>query len=215
MNCIGRGQCYFTKKTRRAETLLFHGTGGQLGNSGQDAHELFAGDGFFLVQVLGDLVQLAAVFNQHLFGFFMLLLDDFHDLIVHDYGPGRVMASVHAEVPDNADIVKIHELIDSLEKKVESEMGIHIVIHMDPISVNCEKTQNVKQTVISAVKDIDERLNIHDFRMTDGENNINLIFDIEVPVDFNGADSLPSQINSVLKKKDPRFNAVINMDTVY
>ena len=63
--------------------LLFHGTGGQLGNSGQDAHELFAGDGFFLVQVLGDLVQLAAVFNQHLFGFFMLLLDDFHDLIVH------------------------------------------------------------------------------------------------------------------------------------
>ena len=55
--------------------LLFHGTGGQLGNSGQDAHELFAGDGFFLIQVLGNLVQLAAVFNQHLFGFFMLLLD--------------------------------------------------------------------------------------------------------------------------------------------
>lgn len=138
-----------------------------------------------------------------------------HDLIVHDYGPGRVMASVHAEVPDNADIVKIHEIIDALEKKVEAEMGIHIVIHMDPISLDCKKTLGIKETVLSVVKGIDERLNIHDFRMTDGENNINLIFDIEVPADFNDRDTLPSLVNSSLQKKDPRFNAVINIDTVY
>ena len=63
-----------------------------------------------------------------------------HDLIVHDYGPGRVMASVHAAVPDDADIVRVHEVIDALEQDIFHKLGIHIVIHMDPISVNCERT---------------------------------------------------------------------------
>lgn len=138
-----------------------------------------------------------------------------HDLIVHDYGPGRVMASVHAEVPDNSEIIKIHEVIDELEKRVEAETGIHIVIHMDPISVNCEKTDQIKKMVISRVKEIDKGFNIHDFRMTDGENKINLIFDLEVPAGFEGRDELTDRIGEMLKEVDVRFNAVINMDTVY
>lgn len=138
-----------------------------------------------------------------------------HDLIVHDYGPGRIMASVHAEVPDNADIVKIHELIDELEKNLESELGIHTVIHMDPISVNCERANSIKQNVISVIKAIDKRLNIHDFRMTDGQNNINLIFDLEVPVDYMERDALSEQVRKKLKELDSRYNTVINIDTVY
>lgn len=138
-----------------------------------------------------------------------------HDLIVHDYGPGRVMASVHAEVPDNSDIVKIHEIIDGLEKEIEEKMGIHTVIHMDPIAVDCERTNELKKVVVDAVKSIDETLNIHDFRMTDGENTINLIFDVEVPVDFYEREKLEGKIKEKLKNVNQKYNAVITLDHVY
>lgn len=138
-----------------------------------------------------------------------------HDLIVHDYGPGRVMASVHAEVPDGADIIKTHEIIDELERKIFADMGVHIVIHTDPIAVDCERTKELKGKVESVVKSIDESLNIHDFRMTDGENNINLIFDVEVPASFKNADRLKNLIEASLKAEDSRFSAVITLDSVY
>lgn len=138
-----------------------------------------------------------------------------HDLIVHDYGPGRVIASVHAEVPDNCNIVEIHEIIDDLECRIGNEMGIHIVIHMDPISVDCEYTSQTKIAVQKIVKGIDERMNIHDFRMVDGTNNINLIFDIEVPGDFDDVENLKSTIAIKLAELDSRFNPVINIDTIY
>jgi len=138
-----------------------------------------------------------------------------HDLIVHDYGPGRVMASVHAEVADDAQIIKIHEIIDALEKKVENDVGVHMVIHMDPISVDCERTNSIKNEVISVIKSIDSALNIHDFRMTDGVNNINLIFDLEVPSDFTNSEKLPALIDADLKKINPCYTSVINMDIVY
>ncbi len=138
-----------------------------------------------------------------------------HDLIVHDYGPGRVLASIHAEVPDNCNIVEIHEVIDALEHKISNELGIHIVIHMDPISVNCEYTSKTKAEVQKIVKEIDERMNIHDFRVVDGNKNINLIFDIEVPADYVGKQALKEEIELRLEKLDPRFNAVIDIDIIY
>lgn len=138
-----------------------------------------------------------------------------HDLIVHDYGPGRILASVHAEVPDNCNVVEIHEVIDALEHKISCETGIHIVIHMDPISVDCEYTSKNRNAVQKIVKDIDERMNIHDFRMVDGVNNINLIFDIEVPAGYNDIDGLKKTIASKLAEIDTRFNAVIDIDTIY
>ncbi len=138
-----------------------------------------------------------------------------HDLIVHDYGPGRVLASVHAEVPDNCNIVEIHEVIDALEHKISEELGLHIVIHMDPISVDCEYTAITKVQVQSIVKAIDERMNIHDFRIVDGNQNINLIFDIEVPADFNDVGGLKSQIDKNVKALDERFNVVCDIDTIY
>lgn len=140
-----------------------------------------------------------------------------HDLIVHDYGPGRVMASVHAEVPDDIDIVKIHEIIDLAEKDIARDLGVHIVIHMDPITVNCERTDALKAMLIELVKGVDERYNIHDFRMTDGENNINLIFDLEVPCGYSRQqkDEIVQTIRKRLAERDERFKAVIEVDDVF
>lgn len=140
-----------------------------------------------------------------------------HDLIVHDYGPGRVMASVHAEVPHDIDIVKIHEIIDLAEKDIARDLGVHIVIHMDPISVNCERTDTVKSMLIDLVKSIDERFNIHDFRMTDGESNINLIFDLEVPCGYSALqkDEIVKTIRQKLTELDKRYKAVIEVDDVF
>ncbi len=138
-----------------------------------------------------------------------------HDLIVHDYGPGRILASVHAEVPDDCDVVEIHEVIDDIEKKIENELGVHIVVHMDPISVRCEQTAEIREMVRSVVKEIDSGMDIHDFRMTDGVNNLNLIFDVEVSPEFSDIDGLKGRIEKKLTEKDERFNAVINIDFIY
>ncbi len=138
-----------------------------------------------------------------------------HDLIVHDYGPGRVLASVHAEVPDNADIVEIHEKIDALEHRISDELDIHIVVHMDPISVDCEYTNNLKNQVQKLVKQMDENMNIHDFRIVDGTNNVNLIFDIEVPAGYGKLDTLREDVQQKLTELDSRFNGVMNIDIIY
>ncbi len=137
-----------------------------------------------------------------------------HDLIVHDYGPGRIMASVHAEVPSDADILEIHEIIDATEKHIEEVTGVHIVIHMDPISVNCEKTNEIKEEIIEIVKSINKDFDIHDFRMTEGEKNINLIFDLEVPCELEAdrRNSAKEEIEKRLKEKDSRYSAVIVVD---
>jgi len=138
-----------------------------------------------------------------------------HDLIVHDYGPGRILASVHAEVPDDCNVVEIHEVIDELEHKIERELGIHIVVHMDPITVNCEKTSAMREIILKIVKGIDERMGIHDFRMTDGESNVNLIFDIEAPLDIENFDGIKNTVVEKIKEIDEKFNCVITVDFIY
>ncbi len=139
-----------------------------------------------------------------------------HDLVVHDYGPGRCMASVHAEVPDNADIVRIHEVIDLLEHKIYDETGIHMVIHMDPVAVDCERTNSIKNQVLEIIHAYNKRINMHDFRMTEGEKNINLIFDIEIPADIiSSQDNIVKEIKSLLKEADSRYTCVIDVDTLF
>lgn len=137
-----------------------------------------------------------------------------HDLIVHDYGPGRIFASVHAEIPDDANIIKVHETIDSLEKKVKSELGIEIVIHMDPISVNNEKVSNLKSMVKEIVKEENQSFSIHDFRITDGTDNINIIFDLVVDFKTTYEESKRSvdNIKRKIKEKDNRYNTVIKVE---
>lgn len=139
-----------------------------------------------------------------------------HDLVVHDYGPGRAFASVHAEVPDNYDIVRIHEIIDALEQEISNELGVHMVIHMDPVAVDCERTNLIKAQVIDIIHSYDQRLRIHDFRMTDGESRINLIFDLETPSDLiYGEKNIVAEIAELLSEADSRYCAVINIDAIY
>lgn len=137
-----------------------------------------------------------------------------HDLIVHDYGPGRIFASVHAEIPDNADIVKVHEIIDALEKKVNCELGIELVIHMDPISVNNEKVSELKAMVEEIVTKENENFSIHDFRITDGTDNINMIFDLVVDFEttFEESEKAVNNIIRKIKEKDSRYNTVIKVE---
>ena len=137
-----------------------------------------------------------------------------HDLILHDYGPGRVMASVHAEVPADNDIMRIHELIDEAEQRVARELGVPIVIHMDPVVTNNERLDALRAQVKQTIQTCAPHCSFHDFRMTDGENRINLIFDLVVPIEMATAErtELTERIQQALQVLDPRYCAVMIID---
>jgi len=111
-----------------------------------------------------------------------------HDLIVHDYGPGRVMISLHAEVCDKADMLATHDVIDNIERELKETLGCAAVIHMDPIASDDCETGIAKEKVLSLLKTVDERITVHDFRMVKGETHTNLIFDIVLPHDIELSD---------------------------
>lgn len=137
-----------------------------------------------------------------------------HDLIVHNYGPGRQFASVHVEVPQDVDIVLCHEQIDLCEKFVNERTGVVLVIHMDPVDVNDENVSIVREQMANAVRKIDERLTIHDFRMTPaGNTRTNLIFDVVVPNDLKiNNETLREKISELAKEIDFRYVCVITID---
>lgn len=140
-----------------------------------------------------------------------------HDLIVHNYGPGRSMASVHAEVPNDVDIEVSHEIIDRIERDAVKELGIFLVIHMDPIELNNKQLEAAKEKVERVVKGIDEVLSIHDFRMVDGKHQINLIFDLVVPLSY-GVDK-KKEICKIIRRKmyelDTRYQCVIQVESSF
>lgn len=137
-----------------------------------------------------------------------------HDLIVHDYGPGRTLASVHAEVSSEKSAIMLHEIIDALEVKIMAETGIETVIHTDPILVNNDKINETREFVKNIIAEINPELGIHDFRMTDGESRINLIFDLEVPFHFSDEErkSALLLIKDRISREDERFACVIKID---
>ena len=140
-----------------------------------------------------------------------------HDLIVHNYGPGRVMASVHAEVSSDADMIAVHEEIDELEQQASREMEIMLVIHMDPVLINCERTAEFRRLTEKICKQVNPEFTIHDFRITDGENRINLIFDLVVPHAYSDVEkkSVLCTIEQLLRQQDERIRTVIQIDTLY
>lgn len=139
-----------------------------------------------------------------------------HDLIVHNYGPGRSFASLHVEVPSDADIVACHEDIDACEKSIHNALGIETVIHMDPIAVNDENTIKTRETIQKAIEDYNNKFSIHDFRMVNGEEQINLIFDIVVPNETGLKDSeIKEKIQEICKQIDSRYVTVITIDKDY
>ena len=104
-----------------------------------------------------------------------------HDLIVHDYGPGRLMISLHAEVDAEGDIQEIHEQIDHIENELQEKLHCSATIHMDPIVTDDKEILDMQEKVRTVVKTTDESFSMHDFRMVKGSTNTNLIFDVSVP----------------------------------
>lgn len=139
-----------------------------------------------------------------------------HDLIVHNYGPGRVMISLHAEVPADGDILALHDMIDNVEHRLKSELFCAAVIHMDPVSTKDEHTLELKQMVNRCVKEVDPLLSIHDFRVVKGPTHTNLIFDMVVPFDFRLSDSdAADQVQNKIWKCNPSYFTVIEIDKSY
>lgn len=139
-----------------------------------------------------------------------------HDLIVHDYGPGRRMISLHAEVSSDADVLVLHDMIDNVEKELREKLDCDAVIHMDPIVTDDECVNATKVKIAALVKCIDSRLTIHDFRMVQGPTHTNVIFDIVVPFDMKKSDDeLRGDIETIVKTIDESYFSVVNIDKSY
>ena len=149
----------------------------------------------------------------------VLKYDDFtgiHDLIVHNYGPGRIFVSLHVEVPENIDIIKCHEEIDECEKILTEQFNAHITIHYDPIATNDERVASIKKEILSKLKEIHNEYSLHDFRIVDGENTINLIFDVVVPTELNISDmDVRLEVTEICKALNKKYNPVITVDRNY
>lgn len=138
-----------------------------------------------------------------------------HDLVIHNYGPNKYFATVHAEVDSKVDVMQSHELIDTIEREV-SDDNLHLVIHMDPVTTDDTTTNELKKQVIEILKQIDPALSMHDFRIIAGPNRTNLIFDIVIPNEAKYTpDSLKNLIQYKLHELDSRYLAVINIDENY
>lgn len=139
-----------------------------------------------------------------------------HDLVVHNYGPNRYFATVHAEVNAEEDILKSHDMIDNIERDFAKEMDINLVIHLDPIITNDNEINQLRCKTGKIIRAIDERLTMHDFRVVKGESHTNLIFDVVIPVDYEiKSNELVRNIENAVKAENENFYAVVTVDKNY
>lgn len=139
-----------------------------------------------------------------------------HDLIVHDYGPGRQFASVHVEMAAEADVLVSHDILDNIEQDFMREDGLHMIAHLDPISTSSSLVNDLRVLISGIVRDIDERLSIHDLRIVQGATHINVIFDCVVPFDVTLREKeIKSRIQDMVKAANPMCNCVITVDRDY
>lgn len=146
-------------------------------------------------------------------------IDGVHDLLVHNYGPGRTIASIHAEIPLDISVVAAHEIIDRAEKEISSFLDIYLLIHMDPVTTNDEEILSAKKEISQVLEKIPTVLSFHDFRVVGEGDYKNLIFDVLVKKnEINSKEEelkLQRLINSELKKLSPNHNAIITVDKDY
>lgn len=136
-----------------------------------------------------------------------------HDLIVHDYGPGRRMISLHAEVPAKGDILQLHDTIDNIEKRLKKELRCSAVIHMDPVMNDDTETLECRALASRILSQIDPVLSLHDFRIVKGPTHTNLIFDVVMPYGAEyTSEQLKTRIRESLQKTNPNYYAVIQID---
>ena len=136
-----------------------------------------------------------------------------HDMVVHNYGAGNTMASLHAEVDGSADIFITHDVIDNLEKRLYTELGVRATVHMDPIVTDDERVSALRAEVLSAVRSINAAFSIHDFRFVEGKTHTNLIFDISAPFEVKMTDAeIESAVAEAIRGINENYFAVITID---
>lgn len=139
-----------------------------------------------------------------------------HDLVLHSYGNAKVIGSLHAEVPANVDVLMSHNIIDNIESDIKEKLGIEISIHMDPVAVDDELTNKLKEIAVKAVAEIASEITIHDFRIVEGYTHTNLIFDAVLPHKFfMTEEEFKNTVSEKIKETDPTYNTVINIDRSY
>lgn len=139
-----------------------------------------------------------------------------HDLMVHDYGPGRRVISLHAEVPANSDLLEIHDEIDNAEKRLRETLYCDAVIHMDPIQTDDALVTATREKVQKLLSILDERITIHDFRMVTGNTHTNVIFDAVIPYDLPYSDKeAHRKITELVRTLDGNYFAVVEIDKGY
>lgn len=136
-----------------------------------------------------------------------------HDMMIHDYGPGRRMVSLHAEVDAKGDILKIHDQIDNIERKLQETLNCHATIHMDPVETDNEEVKKLRRQTARLIAEMDMNLSIHDFRVVKGETHTNLIFDVVIPFDCSIKDSeVVKKIEEGIRQYSGNYYAVIQID---
>jgi cation diffusion facilitator family transporter len=144
------------------------------------------------------------------------MISGIHDIMVHDYGPGRKIVSFHAEVPADGDICKVHDIIDQMEQDLFEKFNCITTIHMDPIVVDNKEINDMRDFTEKIVKELNPEFSIHDFRMTDGGKRVNLIFDLVVPRDKEyDKEEIIKNVQQKIHEKDKKYFAVIKVETSY
>ena len=139
-----------------------------------------------------------------------------HDLVVHDYGPGRRMITLHGEVAEDGDFIGLHDAVDRCERELHDTLGCEAVIHMDPISVNDERVLSMKQAVREMIAEYDNTITIHDFRVVDGNTHINVIFDAVIPISSSKTPAqVKAEMEAIVAKLPGNCIGVINIDMEY
>ena len=139
-----------------------------------------------------------------------------HDLIIHDYGPGRRLCSFHAEVPQDADILDAHDAIDHIEREIKEKFGIETTVHMDPIATADEKVNQLRRQVADLARVVEPEMTIHDFRVVRGPTHTNVIFDAVVPHKCRLTDEeVLQRLRQAVSALDPTYQAVIQIDRAY
>ena len=138
---------------------------------------------------------------------------DIHDLIIHNYGPTKTFASVHIEVDSSVDVMISHDLTDNIERDVFKELNVLLVCHLDPVNLNDPETETLKNELKSVITNFNPNISLHDFRIVSGITHTNVIFDVVIPFDLNGAEKeIQKLIDEKLACYDKKYYAVIEFD---
>ena len=136
-----------------------------------------------------------------------------HDLTVHNYGEGKCFASVHCEVPAERDILVSHDIIDNIERDFQRDLGIHLVIHLDPVVTEDERTNKLREQVRNLLRVVYPQASLHDFRVVWGVTHSNVVFDIAVPFSLKETDQqIKERVDQAIKTLDPDYRTVVTVD---